>query len=61
VGIEITPEPDEDERRAILAALAGAEARPAAYTSRWRAAALADLGDGALAEESGSDAGVVEP
>ena len=61
MAIEITPEPDEDERRAILAALAGAEAAPGAYTSRWRAAALADLRDGALAEESGSDAGVVEP
>jgi hypothetical protein len=61
VAIEITPEPDEDERRAILAALAAAEATPGAYTSRWRASALADLRDGALAEESGSDAGVVEP
>jgi hypothetical protein len=61
VAIEITPEPSEDERRAILAALAAAEAGPGAYRSRWRAAALADLRDGALTEESGSDAGVVEP
>jgi hypothetical protein len=55
------PEPNEDERRAILAALAAAEAQPGAYTSRWRASALADLRDGALAEERGSDARIVEP
>ena len=37
----IRPEPSEDERRAILAALAGADPRrPAVYDSRWRAAAL---------------------
>jgi hypothetical protein len=59
--IEITPEPNEDERRAILAALAAAETVPAAYTSRWRASALDDLRDGALAQERGSDPGVVEP
>ena len=59
--MEIDPEPSEDERRAILAALAAAEAEPGAYASQWRAAALADLRDGALAEQSGSDAGVVEP
>lgn len=61
MAIEIAPEPSEDERRAILAALEAARAVPAAYTSRWRASALADLSDGAFAEESGSDAGVVEP
>ena len=61
MAIEITPEPSEEERRAILAALVPADAVPAAYTSRWRASALADLRDGALAEESGSDAGVIEP
>ena len=60
MAIEIAPEPSEDERRAILAALEAARA-VAAYTSRWRASALADLSDGAFAEESGSDAGVVEP
>jgi hypothetical protein len=59
--IEIVPEPSEDERRAIVAALDAARALPAAYSSRWRAAALDDLRDGALAEESGGDAGVVEP
>jgi hypothetical protein len=37
----IRPEPTEDERRAILAALAGGESqRPAVYESRWRRAAL---------------------
>lgn len=61
MAIEITPEPNEDERRAIVAALAAAEAMPAAYASRWRASALDDLRDGALAEQSRSDAGVVEP
>ena len=37
----IRPEPTEDERRAILAALAQAEPRrPAVYESRWRRRAL---------------------
>jgi len=37
----IRPKPTEDERRAILAALAEAEPRrPAAHESRWRRAAL---------------------
>jgi hypothetical protein len=37
----IRPEPTEDERSAILTALAEAEPRtPAVYESRWRAAAL---------------------
>ena len=37
----IRPEPTEDERRAILAALAEEEPqRPAGYESRWRRAAL---------------------
>ena len=57
MDIEITPEPSADERRAILEALDGARARPAAYSSIWRASALADLRDGALAKESGGDAG----
>jgi hypothetical protein len=61
VAIEITPEPTEDERRAILAALDVAQTVPGAYTSRWRISALADLRDGAFAKESGSNAGVVEP
>jgi hypothetical protein len=61
VEIEIEPEPDEAERRAILAAFAASDATPTAYASRWRASALDDLRDGALAQESGRDAGVVEP
>ena len=61
MAIEITPEPTDDERRAILAALSAAETVPAAYTSRWRVSALDDLRDGALAQQSGRDAGVVEP
>ena len=56
----IVPEPSAEERRAILEALDGANTRPAAYASAWRTSALADLRDGALAEEGGSDAGVVE-
>jgi hypothetical protein len=37
----IRPEPTEDERRVILAALAEDESRrPAVYDSRWRRAAL---------------------
>ena len=59
--VEITPEPSEQERRAILEALEAASRRPPAYESRWRASALDDLRDGALAEESGGDSGVVEP
>jgi hypothetical protein len=61
VDVEITPAVTDEERQAILAALDGAEPVPVAYASRWRASALDDLRDGALAEERGSDAGVVEP
>jgi hypothetical protein len=45
----IRPEPSEEERRAILAALAEDEPRrPALYESRWREAALEEgvSGDG---------------
>jgi hypothetical protein len=61
MDVEITPDPTPEERGAILEALAAAQARPSAYTSRWRDSALADLRDGALSEESRSDAGIVEP
>jgi hypothetical protein len=61
VNVVIKPEPTAAERRAIDAVLAAAQAEPPAYASRWRAAALSDLGDDALAEESWSDPGVVEP
>ena len=60
MSFEIRPEPDEDERRAILAALE-ADDSASAYASRWRASALDDLRDGALAEDGGGDAGVIEP
>jgi len=54
----IRPEPSEDERRAILAALAGVgPRRPAAYDSRWREAALEEgMADGA---PGGPDEGVL--
>jgi hypothetical protein len=53
---EITPEPTEDERRAILAALDGeAPFEPEAYRSRWREAALEEgATEDALAEPRGS-------
>jgi hypothetical protein len=60
VKVVIKPEPTAEERRAILAAVAAVQAGPPVYASRWRAAALADLGDDALTEESWSDPGVVE-
>ena len=41
VELEIRPEPSDDERAAIEAALeAAADDRPEAQTSRWRAAGL---------------------
>jgi hypothetical protein len=61
VAVEITPEPDEEERRAILAALDAVDSVPPAYASRWRASALDDLRDGSLAEDGWGDAGVVQP
>jgi hypothetical protein len=60
--LQIEPEPTDDERRAIVAALgAGAGAAPPAYSSRWLAAGLDELRGHALAEEPGGDPGVVEP
>jgi hypothetical protein len=61
VNLEIKPQPSDAERHAIVEALRSPQAGPAAYQSRWRAVALAELGDGPVAEESGGDAGVVEP
>ena len=58
--VEVTPEPSAAERRAILDALSDTNEWPEAYESRWRASALFDLRDGAIAQESRSDAGVVE-
>jgi hypothetical protein len=57
---QISPDPTEFERRAIAEALGPAEP-PGPYASRWRAAALDDLGSDASAEELRGDAGVVEP
>ena len=59
--LEIKPEPSDAERRAIVGAIQAPRVAPAAYENRWRAAALDDLRDGSLAEESGSDARIVEP
>jgi hypothetical protein len=52
----IRPEPTDDERRAILAALEQDERdEPSFYRSRWRAAALEEaVGDGEQAEPDGS-------
>jgi hypothetical protein len=51
----IRPEPTDDERRAILAALAEAEPRrPGVYESRWREAALEE-GVSADETEAASD------
>jgi hypothetical protein len=61
LDLEVTPPPSDEEQRAIAAALGEGERLPAAYTSRWRAAALDELGDDALPQERGGDAGVVQP
>ena len=57
---EIVPEPSEAERRAIRAALETRPEEQAAAQSRWWESALADLRDGAPAQERGGDPGVVE-
>jgi hypothetical protein len=52
---EIRPEPTEDERRAILAALAEEEPhKPEAYRSRWREAALEEAVSADPSSEPGS-------
>ena len=58
--LQIEPEPTDEERRAIVAAL-GAGAVPPVYSSRWLAAGIDELRGDALAEETGGDPGVVEP
>ena len=55
LDVEITPEPTEEERQAIVRALEDEE-RGVAPPTPWR---LAGLGGGA--PEPGRDAGVVEP
>ena len=56
--LEITPEPNPEEREALLAALAAlldGDRRPAAYRSAWRELGIRDnLGEGD-GEESGRD------
>ena len=57
--VEITPEPSEDERKAILETLAHEEAE-GAEPSPWRAEALGS-GGGAATPQSWRDARIVEP
>ena len=60
--VEILPEPSEDERRALLEALAADRVREAAaWRSRWREAALDDLRGDATTEDAWGDPRVVEP
>jgi hypothetical protein len=59
MALEITPEPTDEERKAILEALAEADAETAA-PSPWRAEGLGS-GGGAAAPQSWRDAGIVEP
>ena len=60
--VEILPESSEDERRALLEALAADRVREAAaWRSRWREAALDDLRGDATTEDAWGDPRVVEP
>ena len=59
--LEITPEPTEAERKAILASLDGIERRPDEHASRWRESGLDDLRGDASAEDPGREARVIEP
>jgi len=61
VDVEITPEPSDAERQAILASLDGAVSCPDPYVSRWRESGLDDLRGDASAEDAGRDARIVEP
>jgi hypothetical protein len=54
VEVEIRPEPSDEERRAIVAALGEEDAAvPNAYRSRWREAALEE----GVAEETAAERG----
>jgi hypothetical protein len=57
--VEISPEPSDEERRAILEALAEEDAQ-GAPPAPWRAEGLGS-GGRAAAPQSWRDAGVVEP
>ena len=59
MAVEISPEPSDEERKAILEALAAEDAQGAA-PSPWRAEELGS-GGRAAAPESWRDAGIVEP
>jgi hypothetical protein len=59
MAVEISPEPSDEERKAILEALAEEEAATAP-PSPWRAEALGS-GGRAAAPQSWRDAGLVEP
>jgi hypothetical protein len=59
MAVEITPQPSDEERRAILAALAEEDAESAA-PSPWRAEGLGS-GGRAATPEAWRDAGIVEP
>jgi len=59
MAVEISPEPSEEERRAILEALAQDD-HEGTEPTRWRAEELGS-GGRAAAPQSWRDAGVVEP
>jgi hypothetical protein len=59
MALEISPEPSDEERKAILEALAEEDVEGAA-PSPWRAEGLGS-GGRAAAPESWRDAGIVEP
>jgi hypothetical protein len=57
VAVQITPEPSEDERKAILRALE-LEREEAAEPTPWRRVGLGDMAERAVAENRGSDPNV---
>jgi hypothetical protein len=59
MAVEISPEPSDEERKAILEALAAEEAETAA-PSPWRSEGVGS-GGRAATPQSWGDAGVVEP
>ena len=61
MDVEITPQPSDAEREAILALLDGTGLGPEGYVSRWRESGLDDLRGDASAEDAGRDARIVEP